>query len=103
MQITSIFVKTLFPKMKSDSSVRRWKYNILFLGFVPYIGGAEISTLLLLEHMDKERFSPIYMIPDAGPLLDRIRGLGVKVVTMPLKQIKLPIPSGYLRTVWKLT
>ena len=82
--------------------MRQRKYNILFLGFVPYIGGAEISTLLLLKYMDKERFNPIYIIPDVGPLLDRIRGLGVKVLTIPLKQIKLPFPSGYLRTVWKL-
>ena len=83
--------------------MKQQKYKLLFLGFVPYIGGAEISTLLLLRHLDREKFSPVYIIPDVGPLFDQVKGLGVKVVVMSLDQIKLPFPLGYLRTVWNLT
>lgn len=82
--------------------MKKRKYNVLFLGFVPYIGGTEISTLLLLKYIDKEKFNPTYIIPNVGPLFDRITNLGIKAVTMPLKQIKLPFPTGYSVTVWRL-
>jgi len=82
--------------------LKQRNYNLLFIGFVPYIGGAEISTLLLLKYLDREKFNPIYIIPDIGPLFDRITNLGVKVVTIPLEQIKLPFSFAYLRTVFKL-
>jgi|TARA_B100000315_G_scaffold213690_1_gene211775 UDP-N-acetylglucosamine:LPS N-acetylglucosamine transferase len=79
------------------------RYNILFLGFIPYIGGSEISTLLLLKYLDKEKFNPVFIIPDFGPLSDRLKELKVKVVTMPLEQAKFPFLLGYLKTVWNLT
>jgi len=83
--------------------LKQRKFNLLFIGFVPYIGGAEISTLLLLKYLDKEKFNPMFLIPAVGPLFDRITSLGVQAVTLPLEQIELPFPWGYLKTVWKLT
>ncbi|MFH1305063.1 MAG: glycosyltransferase [Candidatus Omnitrophota bacterium] len=82
--------------------MKQKKHNILFLGFVPYIGGAEVSTLLLLKYLDRERFAPVYIMPAAGLLSDKVAELGVKFVTMPLEKIKLPLPFGYVKTVWRL-
>ncbi|MFC1816721.1 glycosyltransferase family 4 protein [Thermodesulfobacteriota bacterium] len=82
--------------------MKQRKYNILFLGFLPYIGGTEISILLLLKHLDREAFNPTYVIPQVGPISDRLVDLDVRFVTMPLNTIIIFSPLGYLRTVWRL-
>lgn len=62
-----------------------------------------MSILLLLKYLDRETFNPVYIIPELGPISDRLAALDVKFVAMPLKQGKLLSPSGYIRTVWNLT
>jgi len=77
-------------------------YNVLFIDYVSEIGGAEISMLLLLKNLNRDLFNPIVIIPNKGPLYGRITELGVQVRTMTLTKINLPLPSGYLKTVWRL-
>jgi len=81
----------------------RKPYNIAFVSAIPFIGGAEISTLLLLKYLDREKLNPICIIPDLGILSDRLKNLGVKYVVMTLEQIKLPFPYSYFKTVWNLS
>ncbi|MFA5811622.1 MAG: glycosyltransferase family 4 protein [bacterium] len=82
--------------------VNKRKHNLLFLSFVPEIGGAEISTLLLLEKMDRNIWNPVYVMPSEGPLSKRARALDVRVDTMQLEKITLPFPGRYMGTVWRL-
>ncbi|MGR3173252.1 MAG: glycosyltransferase family 4 protein [Candidatus Scalindua sp.] len=83
--------------------MKKGKYNILFLDIFSHIGGAEASLLLLLKHIDKTKFNPVCVIPETGPLYERIKILKIKVEIIPLKTINFPFILGYLRTVWQLT
>lgn len=78
-------------------------YNVLFLDFTTFIGGTEISTMLLLKYMDRKKFNPFFVLQGEGPYYDRLVELDVRVIIMPLNQLKFASLSGYIKTVWKLT
>jgi glycosyltransferase involved in cell wall biosynthesis len=42
--------------------------------------GGEAYLVLLLRHMDRERFEPIVLLPDAGTLCSRLDELGIETV-----------------------
>ena len=85
--------------------INRYKkpYNILFLDFTTFIGGTEISTLLLLKHMDRREFNPFFVLQGKGPYYDRIVKLGVPVTIIPLNQLKVISLIKYIKTVWDLS
>lgn len=61
------------------------------------VGGAEMMLFKLLSAMDRNRFSNIvYSLIEPGPTADRIRGLGIEVHTLGMKQ-GLPDPRAILR------
>ncbi len=78
-------------------------YNVLFVDSVSDIGGAEISMILFLKYLNRDLFNPIVIIPDKGPLYNKIEELGIEVITMNLTKITMPFPLGYIKTVWNLT
>ena len=79
------------------------KHNILFVDIFSQIAGAQLSWLLLLKYLDREKFNPICVIPESGSVYERIKELNVKVEIIPLKLIDFPFFLGYLKTVWKMT
>lgn len=57
------------------------KTRILYLVPSTELGGAEISFLSLLTHLDKERFEPCVLISSEGPLVSKLRHLNIPLMT----------------------
>ena len=88
--------------MAATSVINR-KPNILFIDIFSHFAGAELSWMLLLKYLDREKFNPICVIPESGPVYQRIKELNIKVKIIPLALINFPYFLSYLRTVWQLT
>ncbi len=59
------------------------KIRVLFVSPTGEIGGAEVALLRLLRHLDRTRFAPVVVCLSPGPLLDRLRELGVECTRVP--------------------
>ena len=57
------------------------------------IGGSHISALLLIRNLDPQRYLPIIVIHEEGPLSEHLNGLG-------LSYLHCPIP-GYLESPYR--
>ncbi len=51
-------------------------------------GGGQKSLYLLIKHLDKERFRPFLVVPQAGALKDAVERLGVEVFVLPLGRLR---------------
>jgi len=91
-------------------------FNILYLSHSAQLYGAEQSLLLLLKGLDRNRFSPVVVLPGEGPLKERIEALAIPVEIVPSIRGWLTRRSGVMRvlhhiglvpflvcSVWKLT
>lgn len=57
------------------------KINVLFVSHSSGIAGAELSFLFLLQHLNRDLFSPLVVLPDArGPLAEKIQALNIDCV-----------------------
>jgi len=77
-------------------------YKILYLDSVSVIGGAERSLLLLLQNINRQHFKPMVVLPERGPLSERIQALGVELKLLPLNKINVRNPLPYMKTVCSL-
>ena len=74
--------------MSSDQrSPARAPVTLLFVDHASALGGAEISLLGLLEHLDRQRFRPLLATVD-GPLAEAAERLGVPVARLPLARLR---------------
>lgn len=64
------------------------KYKILYLTYLPQIGGGETILLSLLSKLDRKLFEPIVVIPKRGQLYKKLQNLKIKAYVLPL--------NGYL-------
>ena len=78
------------------------KYKILYIDSVSVISGAEMSLLLLLSNLNREKFEPLVILPERGMLCDRIQALDIDLKLLPLNKINIRNPIPYLKTVWSL-
>ena len=62
-------------------------HPVLFVDHAPALGGAERSLLLLLEHVDRERWQ-LHVAGVQGPLLKEAKLLGVKTHTTRLPRLR---------------
>lgn len=62
------------------------KTTILFLDHTSQLGGAERSMLDLLSRLDRSRVEPIVATTPGGPLVERLRALGIEVFSMGLSE-----------------
>lgn len=62
-------------------------YKILYLSPVSEIGGAEVSLLNLLRFLDKDVFRPLVVLPSDGPLVERLRCLGIETIIEPMHKL----------------
>ncbi len=78
--------------------------RILYLDRTSEIGGAESSLLLLLRHLDRNRYDPLVVLPGDGSLNRELSRLGVPTQVVPLHtlNVKALNPFPYLDTVWRL-
>jgi len=70
--------------MKNNAKIKRKnKVKIAFFSHASDLYGAPRSLLLLLEKMDLGKYNPFVICPSNGPLVDRIRALGIPVYIVP--------------------
>jgi glycosyltransferase involved in cell wall biosynthesis len=55
------------------------KKKILFVFHCSSIGGGSWCLFEILRHLDRDRFEPIVLLSSEGPLVERIRALGIPV------------------------
>jgi glycosyltransferase involved in cell wall biosynthesis len=58
--------------------------TVLFLDHTARLGGGEIALYHLLLHLDRERFRPLVILGEEGPLVEKIRDLGIETCVIPL-------------------
>lgn len=73
------------------------KFNILYLSHSAQIYGAEQSLLQLLKGLDRDRFSPVVVLPQEGPLKQRIADLSIPVEIVPSIRAWLTRRAGIMR------
>ena len=61
--------------------------RILFLDHTAKLSGGERSLLLILEKLNRDRFTPLLMTLEEGPLLESARVLGIETKCMPIPQL----------------
>jgi glycosyltransferase involved in cell wall biosynthesis len=74
--------------------------KILFLLSVSEKGGAEIVILNIIQHIDKQKFSPIVVSLNSGDgrLVNEIRDMGVEVLAFPFRSLRF-LPVTFLRVL----
>ena len=73
--------------------------RILYTSATAGIGGAEVSLLGLLEHLDKNVFEPWVVVPAEGTLAQRLRAIGIRVIVSPLHKGSKKNPIPFLKSV----
>lgn len=58
--------------------------------FADMRGGGQESLLLLLERLDRARFSPLLLVPADGEVASRARALGARALAFELPTLKKP-------------
>jgi glycosyltransferase involved in cell wall biosynthesis len=54
------------------------KYNILYINHVSEMGGGEWSLLQLIEYIDRDRYNPVLLLQEPGPLSMKAKELGIE-------------------------
>lgn len=65
------------------------RIKILYLDHAPLMGGAERSLLVLLRHLDRERFEPLLACPPDSTLAQEAAKLGVRIIPA-----RMPVVRG---------
>ncbi len=60
------------------------KIKVLFLHGVTAIGGAERELVAIVRELDHDRFDPVVVCSDHGPLFQELKSIGVRTVILPL-------------------
>lgn len=60
--------------------------KILFLSHSSGLCGSERALLDLLKGLDKERYEPLVLLPQEGPLNDHVVLLGIKTIVYPIER-----------------
>ncbi len=76
------------------------KINILYLHETAKISGAENSLLNLVRNLDKDKFTPYFVLPEQGALGEELKEQGIPVEIIPFPKIRHGL--GVVRTVRKL-
>jgi len=67
------------------SSTRKPR-TILFFDHTAQLGGGEIALLHLVQHLDKQLFTPLVVLGSEGPLRQRLLEAGVETHVLPLAE-----------------
>ena len=77
------------------------KRNILLVSrFGSLQGGGQRSILLLLKNIDRQRFNPLLLCSENGPLADAARDLGLKVGIIPCPSLR-SLHWGVIGQAWR--
>jgi glycosyltransferase involved in cell wall biosynthesis len=78
--------------------------QVLYVSHTSQMGGAEHSLLTLLERLDRDRFRPAVVVPEAGPLTERLDALDVTVHTAPMERLartRNPLRLAAMYQMWR--
>lgn len=68
------------------------------------VGGSDIALYRLVTQLDRSRFMPLVVVPREGPLTAKLRETGVRVVVVPMRQLRSvrdPLYQlGYIARFW---
>lgn len=89
------------------------KHRVCVHGFAPVrilivhnsadLYGASRSVVRLCQALDRQRFEPLVLLPESGPLLDLLREIGVRTLVFPsLRVITRPILKSWRLIPWLL-
>lgn len=62
---------------KMHSRFKGGKRSILFVSHLSDLSGAPVSLLLLVKHLNKEKYHPVVALPCAGPITKRLDEAGI--------------------------
>jgi len=69
--------------------------SILYVHSSAGIYGSDMNLLYMVGHLDRCRYTPLVLLPTEGPLVERLRGLGVEVLVRPLSVIHRTYAPGF--------
>jgi len=76
-------------------------HRILYVSHTSQLGGGEHSLLLLLARLDRERFAPGVVVPEPGPLTDRLDAMRVSWHAVPMVRFeRTTSPATLVRYFW---
>lgn len=80
------------------------KNTIAFVHSVPEIGGAERMSEALIDGLiNHEHYTPLLIIPSAGPFGELVKNKGCDVIETPLPQPEFNSPYSTIRHAFKLS
>lgn len=91
-------------KKRPEERKKQLKKKVVYVDKSSEIGGAEISLLMLVKHLNRGIFEPIVVLPAEGGFSRQLEKLKIKVHIIPLHNICLRRlnPWPYLTTVRRL-
>lgn len=76
---------------------------ILYVHSSADVYGSDMILLYMVSHLDRDCYTPLVLLPTEGPLVGRLRRLGVEVLVRPLSIIRrIYAPSFWFRFVASL-
>jgi len=97
-----IVKKNLFFKKTVKEKNIPVKSTILFVVHTTVIGGAELYLLKVLKHLNKNKFSPVVIVPDDGCLNQRLKQIGVQTQIVALGPFQRKNPFPHIRSIINL-
>ena len=74
---------------------------ILFVDSAKGIGGAEMSLIELVTHLDRDKFRP-YFLGSSGPLTEYFQKTGIPIYTASFPFFSRRRPWIYMQAIWNL-
>ncbi|MFI5251636.1 MAG: glycosyltransferase family 4 protein [Bacteroidota bacterium] len=71
----------------ADSQIPR--RTIAFISLYTEMGGGEFSLYYILKYLDKQRYRPILIVNRDGPLVERVKSLGIEIFRIPFSVVML--------------
>ncbi len=75
------------------------KINVCYINAVSWIAGIERSLIEVMKEIDREKISPVVILPGPGPLADELVKTGVTVEIVPFYGLRARNPLRFLQTV----
>lgn len=62
--------------------------TVLYVQPTSEVGGSDVALFRLITHLDRERYRPVVVLPRMGPLVARLERADIRVVFLPMKQLR---------------
>lgn len=81
----------------SNKKLNTKTIRILYVSQFSHIGGGEVSLFTAIKHLNREKFKAYFLCYEEGPLVDKIRALGLETTILKRRSFL----SSFL-IVWKI-